>query len=191
MTLDQSIKPKTWLPKPGTINRLGKSKPLSLTKMKVTKIKFGITDSENYQAKRYDLEAVIEPWENYEESFKILRDMVCQLANVNPAKYRTVSERNSELQILIDEKRVQCADLKASNDALLLQLVGLRKTHKHISDFLIALREISKSANYRLIDSLIYARQSCEALIPYLPDPQEDSDRDQPVLQEEEDCVDF
>ncbi|HEY9862911.1 MAG TPA: hypothetical protein V6D21_01905 [Candidatus Obscuribacterales bacterium] len=73
--------------------------------MQITKISFGVTISRDFQSKRYDLEAVLEPWENHEESFKVLREKVCELANVHPGEYLTAAERAEDLELQISENQ--------------------------------------------------------------------------------------
>lgn len=141
--------------------------------MQITKVSFGITVTHDYQAKRYDLEAVLEPWENYEESFYLLRDKVCDLANIDPDSYLTAAEKAADLTLQISENQAAIKARKAENSQLLAELIKLRQTKQHILDFSDAINALGKQTSYKFTQALSSAIIACEKLTPYLPQEEE------------------
>lgn len=157
--------------------------PLLFRKMQITKISFGVTVSRDYQAKRYDLEAVLEPWENHEESFRQLRDKVCELANVHPSEYPTAAEKAEDLKVQISENQKAIEERRAENNQLITELIGLRKTKQRIVDFSDAISQVDRHINYNLTGALSQAIKAYEKLIPLLP--QEEKNQPQSDLESE------
>lgn len=151
--------------------------------MQITKISFGVSISRDFQSKRYDLEAVLEPWENHEESFKVLREKVCELANVHPGEYLTAAERAEDLELQISENQAAIQARKVENAQLLTELIGLRKTKQNILDFSEAINDLAGLTSYKFSEALNRAIITCEKLPPCLP--QEDSDQPQSDLETE------